>query len=130
MPKVSPDNFTDLGVVSDRYVGDLIVRDSGNTVTFSVDVVADPCPNVTWIFDSIKLGPSNDIVTYNNPCMSADARSPSWTFTLDVRLLAVTSGSYSASFSNIAGTTHVHIAYLTIPGMSPKFISIIIEQGP
>ena len=90
-----------------------------------MDVVADSCPNITWIFDGITLGPSNDIFTYNNPCMSADAGSPSWTFTLDVRLLAVTSGNYYASFSNIAGTTHVRIAYLTIPAMvcPPKSIS-------
>ena len=57
LPKILPYNFTDLGAVGDQYVGDLIMRDSGSTVTFSVDVVADPCPNVTWILDSIKLGP-------------------------------------------------------------------------
>ena len=127
---MQPHNFTELDAFNDRDLGTLIVKDSGSRVTFSVDVVADPCPNVTWTLDSIKLGLSNDIFAYNNPCISPGARSPNWTFTLDVRLLAVTSGNYSASFSNIAGTTHVHIAYLTIPGMSPKFISIIIEQGP
>ena len=115
---MQPYNFAELHAFYDRELGAVIVRDSGSTVSLSVNVVADPYPNITWIFNGIQLGPSNEIFTYNNPCISAGARSPNWTFALDVRLLAITSGNYSASFNNIAGTTPLHVAYLTIPGTS------------
>ena len=115
---MQPLTFTELNAFNDRDLGALIVRESGSIVRLSVNVVADPCPNVTWIFNGIQLGRSNEIFTYNNPCISAGARSPNWTFTLDMRLLAVTSGNYSASFNNVAGTTPLHVAYLTIPGTS------------
>ena len=122
-PEALPYNFTDLGAVSDRDLGALIVRDSGSNVTLSVDVAADPCPNVSWIFNGMKLGPSNETFVYNNSCVSANARSPNWTFTLNTRLLGATSGNYSASFSNIAGTSSLHVAYLTVPGICHKIIS-------
>ena len=115
---MQPYNFTELDAFDDPNLGALIVRDSGSIVSLSVNVVADPCPNVTWIFNGIQPGPSNEIFTYNNPCISADARSPNWTFILNVRLLTITSGNYSASFSNIAGTSHLHRTYLTVPGTS------------
>ena len=92
------------------------MRDNGSMVNFSVDVVADPCPDVVWSFNSTRLGPSNETFTYNNACAETGANGPSWTFTLSVLLTAATSGSYTATFSNIAGTALLPMAYFTIPG--------------
>ena len=125
LPQVLPYNFADLGAVSDRDLGVLIVKDSGSIVNFSVNVIADPCPNVTWINNGTNLGPSSEIFTHNNPCVSADARSPNWTFTLNVALTAATSAHYSASFSNIAGNTQSPLVYITIPGMSKLAIATV-----
>ena len=47
---MQPYNFTELDAFDDPNLGALIVRDSGSIVSLSVNVVADPCPNVTWIF--------------------------------------------------------------------------------
>ena len=110
-----PYNFSKLDILDDREVGALIVRDNGTTASFSVDVVADPCPDVVWSFNGIRLEPSNE--TYYNTCMGAVTRGRNWTFTLDVVLMESTSGSYSASFTNIAGTTSLPNVYITIPGI-------------
>ena len=120
-PQVQPYNFIKLGAVSDRDLGALIVKDNGSTVSFSADVVADPCPNIMWSFNGTRLGPSNETFTYNNACLGAATRDHVWTFTLGVMLIVSTSGKYSASFSNIAGTTSLSKLYFTIPGMSTIF---------
>ena len=111
-------NLTELNAFDDRDLGALIVQENGTTVNFFVDIVADPCPDVMWFFNGTQLGPSNATFTYNNACAAGDARSPNWRFTLTVApLTAETSGSYTASFSNIAGTTQLQTpAYFTIPG--------------
>ena len=115
-PQVQPYNFTELDAFNDRDLGALIVRDNGSIVSFSVDVVADPCPEVFWFFNGTRLGPSNETFTYNNTCAETGARSPNWTFTLSVLLIAATSGSYIANFTNIAESTKSSAAYFTIPG--------------
>ena len=112
-----PYNFTELGAFDDRDLGALIVQDNATIVNFFVDVVADPCPDITWFFNGTQLGPVNSIFTYSNPCVGAtEGSSPNWRFTLNLTLTEVTSGSYSASFTNIAGTTQLPPAYFTIPG--------------
>ena len=94
------------------------MRDNGSTVSFSVDIVADPCPGITWIFNGIRLGPSNSTFMYNNPCIEASTRIPYLTFTLNVILTDATSGRYSANITNIAGATLLPKAYITVPGMN------------
>ena len=114
---MQPYNFTALNAFDDRDLGALIVRDSGSTVTFSVDVIADPCPDVVWNFNGTRLGPSNETFTYNNACVAeTGADGPIWTFTLSVLLTTATSGSYAANFSNIVGTATLPKTYFTIPG--------------
>ena len=112
---MQPYNFTEHDAFDDRDLGALIVRDNGTTLSFSVDVVADPCPDVFWIFNGTRLGPSNETFTYNNICEAAKAGAR--TFTLSVLLTASTSGSYTANFTNIIGSTQSPAAYFTIPSM-------------
>ena len=120
LPTVQPLNFTDLGALYDRDFGALIVRSNVSNVSFSVDVVADPCPDVVWIFNNTALGPSNNTFMYNNPCIAVDGRNSIWTYTLNVILTLETSGQYLANFTNIAGTALLPMAYFTIPGMLIK----------
>ena len=101
---------------NDRDLGILIVRDDGSTVNLSVDVVADPCPEIVWFFNGTRLGPSNETFTYNNACAEADASGPNWTFTLSVLLTPSTTGSYTANLTNIAGSESLPKAYFTLPG--------------
>lgn len=114
---MQPYNFTELDAFDERDLGALIVRDNGSTVMFSVDVVADPCPEVVWRFNRTRLGPSNATFMYNNACAEAGTNSPNWTFNLSVLLTAATSGHYAAYFTNIAGRSQSFQAYFTIPGM-------------
>ena len=120
-PQVRPYNFTELNAFDDQEVGALIVRPNGTIVNFSVDVVADPCPVIIWSFDGTKLGLSNETVRYNNACIETGSRSTNWTFTLTVLLTEATSGNYSASFTNVVGTTFLPRTYLTIPGILITF---------
>ena len=114
---MQPYNFSELDAFDDRDLGALIVRDNGSIVTFLVDVVADPCPDVIWSFNGTRLESSNETFMYYNACAEADANNdPNWTFTLRVLLTAATSGSYTATFSNLAGTASLPKAYFTIPG--------------
>lgn len=117
-PKVQPLNFAELGAVDDRDVGVLIVRNNGNTIRFSVDVAADPCPDVVWKFNGTALGPSNNTFNYNNPCIEAGDGSFVWTFKLNVVLALATSGLYAANFTNFAGSALLPKTYFTIPSMS------------
>ena len=117
MPQVQQYNFTEIYAFDDRDLGALIVRDNGSIVNLSVSVVADPCPDVVWSFNGTRLGPSNETFTFSNPCLAAGARSPNWTFTLNVTLTAATSGNYSANFTNVAGASFLPRTFLTIPGI-------------
>ena len=115
---VVPYNLTALDAFDDRDLGALIVRDNGSDVTFWVDVMADPCPNITWSFNGTRLGPPNATFVYNDPCSQGGFMSPNWRFTLQVSVLtADTSGAYSANLTNMAGTTVLPKAYITVPGM-------------
>ena len=115
--EVVPYNFTELNAFEDRDLGALIVQESGTTVNFFINVMADPCPDITWFFNNTLIGPSNASFTYNNACADAGARSPNWRFELNVLLSEDTSGSYTARLSNLAGTAPLLTpAYLTIPG--------------
>ena len=116
-PQVQPYNLTALDAFNDPDLGALIVKDSGSNLTISVDVVADPCPDIVWSYNGTRLGPSNETFTYNNVCAEAGASSPIWTFTLSVLITTDTSGSYTASFTNFLGSNQSPKAYFTIPGM-------------
>ena len=118
VPQVEPYNFTELAAFNDRDLGALIVRQNGTSLMFSVHVIADPCPYITWSFNGTRLELSNEMISYNNSCIEDSTRSPNWIFTLNVVLTAATSGNYSAYFTNIAGTTVLPMTYFTIPGMS------------
>ena len=89
-------------------------------MSFSVDVVAYPCPSIKWTFNGTLLT-VNDNIVFNNPCMEySENLQLNWTFTLNVTVLNTTSGSYSAEL--IMNHTNETIQlpkplYITIPGM-------------
>ena len=113
-----PYNFIALSAFDDRDLGALIVRDSGSDVTFSVDVVADPCSSITWIFNGIPLGSPNATFSYDDPCSQGGVMSTNWRFTLRIPFLTEDiSGPYSAKLTNMAGTTTLPNVYITVPGM-------------
>ena len=116
-PQVQPYNFTELEAFHDRDLGALIVMNNGSIVSLSINVVADPCPNVVWSFNGTRMSPSNETFAYNNACAEMGATGPIWTFTLSVLLTAATSGQYIANFTNIAGSAQLSEVYLTLPGM-------------
>lgn len=112
-------NFAEFDVFDDRDLGALIVMNNGSTVNISVDILADPCPNVVWSFNGTALTPNDSNISYNNPCIKLEGSNTSlntWTYTLNVVLTSDTSGHYSANFTNVAGTTFLPRTYFTIPG--------------
>ena len=118
IPQVQWHNYAELNAVDDRDLGTLIVMNSGSVVSLSIDVVADPCPDVAWTFNGTALELNNYYnIIYNNPCTQAGDRNFTWTYTLNVVLTPETSGQYLANFTNIAGISFLPKAYLTIPSM-------------
>ena len=106
-------NLTAIGGARDRRVGTLVVRDSGSEVTVSVMMEADPCPSVQWSHEGSTIS-SGDAYTVTDPC--AGTPSP-FTYSLTVgNLTSVTSGAYSALFTNLAGSAPLPRLYVTVPG--------------
>ena len=114
---MQPYNFDELGAFDDRDLGALFTAmDHDSIVSFSVNVMADPCPSIEWIFNDSVLR-MNDFITFNNPCVGV-VRGLNWTFTLNVTVTSTTSGSYTANLSNIAGTIQLpKPIYLTLAGI-------------
>ena len=108
-------NVTELDTCDDPYLGAIVTRENGTPLTFSVGVMADPCPRIEWTFNGIHLK-ANENIAFNDPCMEV-SEYPTWTFTLNVIITEATSGSYSAKLINIAGFTKLLKVYFTVPGM-------------
>ena len=51
-----------------------------------------------------------------NPCSSSPAGTTIFNFTLTITATAVTTGTYSATLTNAAGTASVPDVFVTIPG--------------
>ena len=115
---VQPLTLTNPTAVSDRFVGNLIVADSGTIDLFVTAVVdSDPCPTVQWSFMNTAIT-SGAMHTVNNPCEDPAAQSP-YTFTLTIaNLTSETSGKYSAVFTNpvFGTTTPLPDLFVTVPG--------------
>lgn len=112
---MQPYNFIELDAFDDRDLGVIFTKDNGSIVSFSMEVIADPCPRIVWKFSDTILNIS-DAIVFNDPCIE-EARSHNWTFMLNVTMTRASSGSYSANLSNIAGTTTLpKPIYFTIPG--------------
>ncbi|XP_064407682.1 hemicentin-2-like [Halichondria panicea] len=94
-------------------------------VTVPVSVEAHLCPSVQWSFKGLNIAHGDDY-TITNPCSVADAESP-FTFMLTVNNLTnETSGSYSATFSNLAGSGILPGLYITIPVATSDPVSSLI----
>ena len=115
---MQPYNFTKLNATDDRDVGALFTREAGSIVSFSVDIVAYPCPSIEWTFNGTLITTSDEMITFNDPCVDeTESLQVNWTFTLNVTLTNATSGNYSAELNNTAGTIQLpKSVYITVPG--------------
>ena len=85
----------------------------GQVTLFAV-VTADPCPTIQWRLNGSAV--SND--TIGNPCSDSPAGTTVFNFTLTITATAVTTGTYSATLTNPAGTANVPDVFVTPPGMT------------
>ena len=115
-----------LNAADDRDVGALFTRASGSIVSFSVDVVAYPCPSIEWTFNGTLVTIDDmPLIAFNDPCVEdAGNLQMNWTYILNVTITEATSGSYSAELNNTAGTTQLpKPVYFTVPGIIGKIAS-------
>ncbi len=90
--------------------------DFGTMVRVPVSVEADPCPSVQGSFKDSNIA-NGDQYTITNPCSDVNAAFP-FTFMLTVTNMTIeTSGAYSATFTNLAGSGVLPDLYITIPGI-------------
>ncbi len=108
----------------DRLEGTVIVP-GNNFLNFVVEVVvnSDPCPpTVFWTFKGSNIT-GGDMYTFNDPC-SVNGLPP-YTFTLTIAsLTASTSGRYSATFANLAGSVSLPGLLISIPSKKTAPCSI------
>ena len=88
----------------------------GGKVTLFAVVTADPCPSIQWRLNgsAVSNGGNYRIV---NPCSSSPAGTTSYNFTLTITANSATAGTYTATFTNAAGTVNVPEVFVTPPGM-------------
>ena len=115
LPVVSGLTTTNPMAVSDRIEGTLIIADSNTpNVTVTVEVAADPCPEVRWSVNGTTISENSSGYFLNNPCIDV---SPPYNFTIIItNLTLATSGQYSAVFRNTGGSTTLPGLYVTVPG--------------
>ena len=94
----------------------LVAPSVGGEVTLFAVVAADPCPTIQWMRNGTRIsnGGNYRIV---NPCPSAPAGTPSYNFTLTITANTATTGIYTATITNAAGTVNVPSVFVTPPGM-------------
>ncbi len=116
------ENNTDARV--DRLEGTVIVPEN-DFLNFVVEVVvnSDPCPHtVFWTFHGSNIT-GGDMYTFNDPC--AVDGLPSHIFTLTIaNLTTATSGRYSATFANLAGSVSLPGLLISIPSKKTAPCSI------
>ena len=115
IPAVSRSSSDDLPV--DSIIGKpLLVAPSvgGQIVLFAV-VTAAPCPTVQWIVNGSAVSTGANYVI-GNPCSSSPPGTTSFNFTLTITATAVTTGTYSSTLTNPAGTANVPDVFVTPPG--------------
>ena len=101
------------------------VRPAGDTLTLSVDVTADPCPEVEWRVDGRTLaeveasaGCNMTFYTTNSCSDFPDPATGSYTFTIDINNITdCTAGRYTITLSNRAGDVTSDPVFVTPEGM-------------
>ena len=96
----------------------LVASSVGGRVTLFAMVTADPCPPpnmVEWRLNGSAVSGRNYMI--GNPCSSALAGTTSFNFTLKITANSATTGSYTATITNRAGSVNVREVFVTPPGM-------------
>ena len=115
IPTVSSSSSDDLTL--DMGLGKpLLVASSvgGQVILFAV-VTADPCPSIQWMVNGSAVSTGANYVI-GNPCSSSPPGTTSFNFTLTITATAVTTGTYSSTLTNPAGTANVPDVFVTPPG--------------
>ena len=92
----------------------LVVPRVGGQVKLFAVVTADPCPSIQWRLNGSAV-PNGGYYTIDNPC-SSPTETTVFNFTLTITATAVTTGTYSATLTNPAGTANVPDVFVTPPG--------------
>ena len=93
----------------------LVAPSVGGQVTLFAVVTADPCPTVQWRLNgSVVTNGGNYMI--GNPCSTAPAGTTSFDFTLQINANSATTGTYTATFTNQAGSANMQEVYVTPPG--------------
>ena len=103
----------------------------GQPLTLSVNVTADPCPEVEWRLDGRTLveveGSAECNMTFYSTDSCSDFTGPptcNYTFTITINNVSVcTTGRYTATFSNRAGTVTSATVFVTPEGVSIPWCS-------
>lgn len=114
-PTIQPLIMTNDMAVEDQLLGTLIVAHSGTAnLVITIIVTSDPCPTVQWRLDGVVITADANYI-FGTPCGASEAVSPFMlTLTIGNHTLA-TSGEYSATVANSAGSTAASI-HVTVPG--------------
>ena len=96
----------------------LVAPTAGGQVTMFAVVTADPCPPpnmVEWRLNGSAVSNGGNYMI-GNPCSSASAGTTTFNFTLRIMVNSATTGSYTATIANRAGSANMQEVYVTPPG--------------
>ena len=93
----------------------LVAPSLGGQVTLFAVVTAAPCPSIQWRFNRSAVSNGGNY-TIGNPCSNSPAGTTVFNFTLTITATAVTTGTYSATLTNLAGAANLPDVFVTPPG--------------
>ena len=93
--------------------GKVITKPEGQEVSLTVEIMADPCPSVTWMVN----GGAIDV--FSDPLYSADdpCTGLGFVFNFTLNISSDTEGNYSAYFVNEVGDLATEEVLVTSEGM-------------
>ena len=107
------------GSSPDRREGTLVVvNDPATNATISLDVEADPCPNVSWLLNGdTEVVTTAGVYEVVSPCNDPASRSPyRFSVIISTLIAGVNIGGYVATFQNVGGTTTSSQIFVTPSG--------------
>ena len=96
---------------------------AGERATILIQLLAYPCPNVTWMVNGTELDLANNMLQIpNNPC--SNGTTGTYKFTLTITNVTQGFGNYSAYLKNRAGNITTDVILITPEGIVCAISSI------
>ena len=112
-----PPEVSEISVPDDcrESVGRVLAKPDGTDALLQFEIIADPCPSVTWMVNGTEIDfVNNTLQIPNDPCSEGDIGI--FNFTLNITDVTDGFGDYTAIFENRAGNLTTEVVLVTPEG--------------